>query len=166
MVVVRKWGEDHINTSLRQIDSSTWLIGDLVLHRSLDRFDAATWNDGTDNSSYKLTKATTPLPSATTPPDSPYIKLVHEAGDVSVVWSIGSIALCKVRYIEEGVTAESVTLNFVRDQNPSFEIPKVLHHAFGDDRSYLFLERVSGRTLGSAWSSLNEHWRRHYGTLW
>jgi hypothetical protein len=82
MAVVRKWGEDHINKSLKQIDSNTWLIGGLVLHRSPCPSDAATWNDDGDNSSYTLTEAPTPLPSATTPPDSPYIKLVYEAGDL------------------------------------------------------------------------------------
>ncbi|KAH8760747.1 hypothetical protein BGZ57DRAFT_582925 [Hyaloscypha finlandica] len=162
MVVVRKWGEDHISKSLKQIDSNTWLIGGLVLHRSLHPSDAATWNDDGDNSSYTLTDAPTPLLAATTPPDSPYIKLVHEAGDASAVWSVGNNAFCKVRYIDEGVTPESVTLNFVRDQRPSFGTPKVLHHAFGNDRSYLFLQRVIGRTLDAAWPSLNEYWQRHY----
>lgn len=162
MAVVRKWGEDHINKSLKQIDSDTWLIGGLVLHRSPCPSDAATWNDDGDNSSYTLTGVPTPLPSATTPPDSPYIKLVYEAGDASAVWSIGNNALCKVRYIEEGVTPESVTINFVRDRQPSFETPKVLHHAFANDRSYLFLQKVPGRTLDAAWPSLNEYWRRHY----
>ena len=68
----------------------------------------------------------------------------------------------KVGYIEEGITPESVTLNFVRDQQPSFETPKVLHYASGNDRTYLFLQRVLGWTLDAAWLSLNEHWQRHY----
>lgn len=162
MLVVRKWGEDHISKSLKQIDSNTWLIDVLVLHRSPYPSDTATWNDDGDNSSYTLTDVFSPPPAVLTPPDSPYIKLVHEAGDASAVWSIGNNAFCKVRYIEEGVTPESVTLNFVRDQRPSFETPKVLHHAFGDDRSYLFLQRVVGRTLDAAWPSLTEYWQRHY----
>jgi len=161
MAIVRKWGGDHINKSLKQIDSDTWLIGGLVLHRSPCPSDTATWNDDGDNSSYTLTGAPTPLPSATTP-DSPYIKLVYKAGNTSAVWSIGNNTLYKVRYIEEGVTPESVTLNFVRAQQPSFETPKVLYYAFGNDRSYLFLHRVPGRTLDAAWPSLNKDWRRHY----
>ena len=28
----RKWGEDHISKSLKQIDSETWLVGGLVIH--------------------------------------------------------------------------------------------------------------------------------------
>ncbi|KFY01087.1 hypothetical protein O988_02921 [Pseudogymnoascus sp. VKM F-3808] len=162
MPVERKWGEDHINKSLGQINQDSWVIGGLVLHRAPHLSDAATWNDDGDNSSYTLTKAPTLLPSVTTPPDSPYIKLVHEAGDASAVWSIGNNAFCKVRYIEPGITPESATLNFVRAQQPSFDTPKALHHAFGTDRSYLFLQRVPGRTLDAAWPSLNAYWRRHY----
>ncbi|TID21012.1 hypothetical protein E2P81_ATG05639 [Venturia nashicola] len=77
MVVVRKWGENHINKSLKQIDSNTWLIGGFVLHRSPFPSNTATWNDDGDNSSYTLKQA--PIP-ATAPTASPYIKLVHEAG--------------------------------------------------------------------------------------
>lgn len=63
----------------------------------------------------------------TTPPNSPFIELVHEAGDASAVWSIGNHALCKARYIEVGVTPESVTLDFVQEQHPSFDTPKGLY---------------------------------------
>ncbi|KAF2189929.1 hypothetical protein K469DRAFT_701210 [Zopfia rhizophila CBS 207.26] len=162
MVAVREWGEDHINRSLKQIDSNTWLIGSLILHRSPRPSGTATWNDESDNSSYTLTEAPILHHFTTSQPDSPYINLVHEAGDASAVWSIGNSALCKIRYIEEGVTPESVTLNFVQDQHPSFDTPRVIHHAFGKDRSYLFLQRLPGRTLDKAWPSLNEQWRLHY----
>ncbi|OAL52826.1 hypothetical protein IQ07DRAFT_584844 [Pyrenochaeta sp. DS3sAY3a] len=162
MVVVRKWGEDHINRSFRQIDSNTWLIGNLLLHRSSHPTDTATWNDESDDSSYTLTDAPPSHQLTTSQPNSPYINLVHEAGDASVVWAIGNSAMCKIRYIEEGVTPESVTLRFVQGQQPSFDTPKVLHHAFGEDRSYLFLQRLPGQTLDKAWPNLTERWRMHY----
>jgi hypothetical protein len=63
---------------------------------------------------------------------------------------------CKARYIEEGVTPESVTLEFVQRKQPSFETPKVLFHAFNHDRSFLFIQRLPGQTLDSAWPSLSE----------
>ena len=122
----------------------------LVLHRSPCLSDVATWNDDGDNSSYTLTEAPTPLPSATKPPDSPYIKLVYEAGDCCAIWSIGNKVSCKARYTRKGVTPESATINFVRDQQPSFETPKVLHHAFSGDRSFLFLQSIPGRSLNVA----------------
>lgn len=117
MVVVRKWGEDYINKSLKQIDSNTWLTGGFVLYRSPFSSNTATWNDDGDNSSCTLKQALNPLPSATTPTESPYIKLVYD---------------------------------FVRDQQPSFKTPKVIHHIFDDDRSYLFIQRLPGRTLDAA----------------
>ena len=86
----REWGEDHINKSLKQIDSETWFIHGLVIHRSPYPSDVATWNDDSDNSSYTLTVAPIHLRSATTPPDSPYIKLIYEAGDAIAIWSIGN----------------------------------------------------------------------------
>ncbi|KAJ8109196.1 hypothetical protein OPT61_g7639 [Boeremia exigua] len=154
MVVVRKWGEDYINKSLRQIDSNSWLIGSLVLHRSPCSSDEATWNDDGDYSSYTLTEAPTPLP-ITTSPNSPYITLVHEAGDASAVWSIRDSAICKVRYIKEGITPESITLDFVQNQQPSFVTPKVIHHAFDNNQSYLFLRKLPGQTLDVAWPTLD-----------
>lgn len=162
MPYVRKFGEDHISKSLKQIDSNTWLIGGLILHRSPFSSETATWNDDGDNSSYKVTEAPTPLPSATTPPDSPYIKKVYEAGCAHVIWRLGNKAFCKVRYIDEGVTPEPVTMDFVRDKRPSFEVPKILHYATDTDRYYLFYQRLPGRTLDAAWSSLDNYWRRHY----
>jgi hypothetical protein len=41
---------------------------------------------------------------------------------------------------EEGVTPKLVTLDFVQNQHPSFDTPKVIHHGFDKDQSYLFLE--------------------------
>lgn len=180
---LRKYGEDHINKSLKQIDPNTWLIGNLILRRSPPPSETATrngdggnssytlsvahnplatWNDNGDNSSYTLSVAPNPLPVATTPPNSSYIKLLYEAGDAQVVWSIGSNVFCKATYITKGVTPESVTIDWVRNKQPSLETPKVLHHAFHGDVQHLFYLGISGRNLDTAWPSLDEKWRRHY----
>lgn len=111
MVVVREWGENYINKSLKQATWNTWVIGDLVLSRSKRHLKTATWTDEVDGSSYTITTGPNYLPSASV--DSPHIKLIHEAGDAPAVWSIGKSAMCKVRYFEEGITAEAVTLDFV-----------------------------------------------------
>ncbi|KAJ8131820.1 hypothetical protein O1611_g1800 [Lasiodiplodia mahajangana] len=162
MVDKRKWGDQHINKSIKQIDAATWLIGDFILNRSPTQCDQTHWNDDRDHSSYYLSKRPSRVPVSTTPLDTPYIQLVHESGDASAVWSIGSTVLCKARYIEEGVTPESVTLDFVQSKHPSFETPKVLFHAWSGDRSFLFTQRLPGRTLDSAWPSLSEYWKRYY----
>lgn len=160
MVVERKWGENHINKSLKQATSNTWVIGNLVLSRSKSPSKTATWIDGVDGSSYTITTGPNHLPSASV--DSPHIKLIHEAGDASAVWSIGNSAICKVRYLEEGVTPEAVTLDFVQKKSPSFQTPKVLYHAYDENRSYLFLQRLPGQTLDAAWPTLNAYWRSRY----
>jgi len=49
MVVKRKFGKDHINQSLQQVDASTWLIGNFVLHRSPSLSAEATWDGYGDN---------------------------------------------------------------------------------------------------------------------
>jgi len=159
MATVPKQGKVHIYESLKQIDSDTWRIGSFILHRTSGSSATATWTDESDNSSYTLTKASSSHPPATSSPNSPHISIIHQCGDASIVWAIGKSAVCKIRYIEKDVTPESVTLNFVQDQRPSFETPKVLYHAFDEDRSYLFLQRLPGATLDKAWPSLSEQSR-------
>lgn len=157
----RKFGEKHINQSLKQANNDLWIIGKFTLRRLAHQRESATWNDS-DGSSWIIAEEKATLPIPTSQVDTPYIKLIHEAGDASAVWSIGNCAICKVRYWLKETTQESVTLDFVREKERSFDVPKVLHHAFDDDRSYLFLERLPGRTLDVAWPSLSESWKHHY----
>lgn len=150
-----------VNQSLKQVDSNTWLIGNLVLHRSSSNSGIASWYD--DNSSYELTDVSDSLPSASPlPPDNPHVKLVYDAGGSSAVWSIGNNAFCKVKTIIYNTTSEAATLEFLHSQRCTFAIPKVLHYVEHNGRSYLFLERVPGWTLADAWPSLDESWRQHY----
>jgi aminoglycoside phosphotransferase len=162
MPAVRKWDNDHINKSLKQINSTTWLLGSYTLQRLPYPSETATWNDEFDKSSYVLLRTHTAQSRTTSEPDSPHVRLVHEAGDASVVWAIGRDAFCKIKYIEDGVTPESVTLNWVQNRRSSFDTPRVLCHVHDKDRSYLFLQRLPGRTLDKAWPSLTEQWRSFY----
>ncbi|PGH00865.1 hypothetical protein AJ80_09117 [Polytolypa hystricis UAMH7299] len=147
---------DSLRKSFKQVDLNTWLIGDLILRHSNCHSDAATWNDDRDNSSYTLTDAPTPRPPATPlRPNDPHIALVYDASDSSAVWAIG--AFCKLKLVVNGTTPEATTLKFVRNKQPNFKTPEILHQIEGDGRSYLFLRRVPGRTLMDAWPSLNEN---------
>ena len=102
------------------------MLGSFKLYRSSHLSENATWNDS--DASYTLTKIPALCSYMTTDLDSSYIKLVHEAGDASAVWSIGNNAFCKVRYIERGATPEALTLDFVQKRMPSFKTPKVLYY--------------------------------------
>ena len=165
-----RWGEDHINKSLKQVDDNTWLMGRFILRRYTADHSSATWIDSVDGSAWSLKEAPDgPLPvvptstSSTTGIDSPYFKLIHEAGDVSAVWAIGNDVICKTRFTEPGVTAESVTMDYVRKQKPSkFTIPEVIRQIFTNDRFFLLMKRLPGRTLDEAWLTLDEKWRNHY----
>ena len=172
---VRKGNGIHINKSLQQLDGESWLIGQHhILRRSPFLSDTATWNDYVDKSSYTLTRTSEARPAAAAAASSstgtaatvtktPHATLIHEAGDASAVWSLGSSALCKARYTLAGVTPESVTLEWVRRRKPrSFEVPRVLCHVFDEDRSFLFVGRVPGRTLDAAWLEMDERWRWRY----
>jgi hypothetical protein len=155
-------GDDHINNSLRQIDSDSWLVGNLVLRRLPYTSASATWNDERDQSSYTLDKAPIPHPHTTPLVDNQYIEIVHEAGDASVVWAIGNNVLCKAKCVEEGATPEPVTLQFVQGQQPSFSTPEILFYTVHKGISFLFLQRLPGRTLDAAWPSLNEEQQLFY----
>ncbi|KAJ5319017.1 uncharacterized protein N7506_011721 [Penicillium brevicompactum] len=144
---------EPVRESIKQVDASTLLVGPLQLRRSKGYSDTSTWYDQDDDMSYTLTKAPQPNES---------VKLVYDVGDSSAVWSIGNSAFCKVKLCEPGITPEAATLAFVHSQRPHFDIPKVLYETEHNDRSYLFLSRVQGRTLGDAWPNLDQKWRRHY----
>ena len=154
--------ENHITKSIKQIDSKTWLVGSRILRHLDGPSDSATWHDDHDSTSYELSDADPQHSYNTLPVDTPCIKLIHEAGTQSAVWSIGNNVICKVRKSFHGVTAESDTLEFVRAKHPTFETPKIILHVHDEDRNYLFVEKLPGRTLDAAWPTLDGHWRQHY----
>lgn len=155
--------DEPVRESIKYVDANTLLVGPLKLHRSKGYSDTSTWYDQDDDLSYTLTNAPIPPPPTSPwPANDPKIKLVYDVGGRSAVWSIGNSAFCKVKLREAGITPEAATLAFVHSQRPVFEIPKVLHETQHNDRSYLFLSRVQGRTLREAWPTLDAAWRHHY----
>lgn len=155
---------NRVKHEIKQIDSQTWVIGPVVLHRSATYVPNATWHDPLDNSYYTIDESSPLIDADTVEPDTPFIRFVREAGTESAVWTIGSNAFCKVRVTYPGVTPESTTLKAVKARNFSFATPTVFHHAFGPEINYLFLERVPGITLEAAWLGLDQTWRKRYAT--
>lgn len=100
-----------IRETLKVVDSDTWLIGPLILRRSKGPSDTATWFDEVDNSSYTITDAPTPQPPTTllVPNTAPIVQ-IHDMGDASAVWSIGSKVFCKVHvlYPHHNATSEAL----------------------------------------------------------
>ena len=52
---------------------------------------------------------------------------IHEAGDVSAVFSFGDALVIKVRIANDNTRQEPETLAFLAEQQLSFEIPTVLY---------------------------------------
>lgn len=153
-----------IKTAIRRVgsDPNAWLAGNVLLRRLPFISNSADWIDELRGSSYILEKAPIPEPDTVPLGDDSPIKLVHQAGDASMVWSVGSRAFCKVKIAHEAATPEWATLQFLQTQQPTFQTPKVLFHAEHQGLSYLILERLPGRTLDLAWPDLSIEWRRHY----
>lgn len=108
-----------------------------------------------------ISDAPLPLPDSRPLSHTRDIKLVHHAGGVSAVFSIGD-ALCKIRILDvPHATREHVTLAWLHQRTWSFAIPDVFHHSEHDGRYYIILSRVSGETLDHLWNALDEPMRQH-----
>lgn len=153
---------ESLRESFRQVDAQTWLIGPLIIRCSSSHSDSSTWFDHVNQLSFTVEDAPTPPPSTPISSDDPIVRLVYHAGESSAVWAIGSSAFCKAKVCVENTTPEATTLTFVHQQQPTFQLPSILHHTQSDATSYLFLSRVPGRTLAEAWPTLDEKWRTHY----
>lgn len=152
----------NVGCHIRQVDGNTWLIGGVTLSRSPNWSDTATWNDESDGASYTVAHIPLPPPQELVPLDSPHIKLAHSVANRSFVWAIGQHAFCKVKRLEPNITLEWTTLEYVKSKGPRFEVPEVLFHLEDNSWSYLFLRRLPGRTLDSAWPTLSDTWRSYY----
>lgn len=150
----------HVRDTFRKINNDSWIIaGKLLLSRTqgLD----CTWRDAAGDA-YQITDAPNPLPDSQALDDDDHIKIVYDAGDVSAVFAIGNLTLCKVRVVEvPQVTREHVTLSWMQQKEWSFSIPSVLHYTEFDGRYYMFLSRVPGETLDNLWPSMEEATRQH-----
>ncbi|MCJ1328497.1 hypothetical protein MMC10_005174 [Thelotrema lepadinum] len=162
-------GEDHITKVFRQIDPNSWLVGDILIRRTESESACSAaygagdyaWIDEQDGSTYSLQK-TDPRLHKTAEINSSFVRVVYQACYTSAVWSIGSSMMCKVKAPLPCQTLESDTLAFIQRQCPSFKTPKVICHSWYDDRSFLFLRRIHGRTLNVAWATLSEEKRDEY----
>ncbi|KAK2051048.1 hypothetical protein LY76DRAFT_529292 [Colletotrichum caudatum] len=153
-----------VNSSIREIDSQTWLIGDrLLLSRSSAASPRCLWSDGC-GSFYRISEVTEapPVLQSLSTPSLELIRLVYDAGDSSAVWAIGN-AFLKIKISNQPrTTREHVTLAGVKAMKPSFSIPDVLYHGEWDGRQYLILSKVPGMTLADAWPTMDETTKCHY----
>ena len=116
-----------VRDSVKQIREDSWLIGDkVILDRNFSLVPNYLWKSD-DGSYYTVSNAPIPPPPANPLPSDSMIRLVHDAGDASAVWSFGEVFL-KVKLFQDrkAATGEHTTLEWVAKKEPSFDIPKVL----------------------------------------
>ena len=151
-----------VTQSIREISRDAWIIGNrTLLSRQRTPSSECCWSDGT-SSFYVLSDVSYPLPPSRSLPATSRIKMVHDAGGVSAVWSMGD-AFCKVKILDPGATREHVTLDYLHLKGPlSFTIPHVHYHAEYDGRYYIALSRLAGQTLVKAWGNMDKAMKQHY----
>ncbi|KAB5513461.1 kinase-like domain-containing protein [Coniochaeta sp. 2T2.1] len=155
----------HINDSIREVDSDSWLIaGKLLLSRQPSpSSEKPSWSDG-EGRFFVLSDAPDPLPeSKPLAEDSAELPMVHAAGDQSAVWRAGEAFIKAHDILWPNATREHVTLAFLKAKGPlDFDFPEVIYHDEFDERYYLILTRVPGRTLSEEWPGMDEAMRQRY----
>ncbi|KAL3421625.1 hypothetical protein PVAG01_05781 [Phlyctema vagabunda] len=166
-----------IAETLQEIDSNSWLVGPLILRRSIGRSNTATWYDEVDNSSYTLTDAPNPPPESTSieqhilpasfrfQEPKPLVRKVYNAGYSIATWAIGNKAFCtaKIRYPwEEVETTDDVTLKWIRGKKFNCSAPELLHFTEQDHRRISFYTRIPGVPLDDIWFDLSAEMKQYY----
>jgi hypothetical protein len=151
----------HVRDSVRQIDSTSWLVGRTHVLRHIQGpydGDDCLWKSTTTKSCYTLSPAPSPPPATIPlPPDGTHARQIHDAGDASAVFSFGDEIIVKVRIACDGTRREPETLAFLsKQQQLGIDIPTVLFYAEDDGKTYLCEPHVRGRRLNEAWWDMGE----------
>ncbi|KAK2053898.1 hypothetical protein LY76DRAFT_597445 [Colletotrichum caudatum] len=154
--------EIPVRCSIRQLDAESWVIGGCILlsRTTSSNPSGTTWSDGKGAYFTVSYSQEAPPPGALPPTDGP-IKLVHDVGDASAVWSIGD-AFLKVHKLDStdiSITREHTTLEYLHGPSRpklTFPTPRYLFHAEFGGRYYLVTSRIPGQTLEAVWPTMEE----------
>lgn len=156
----------HVRHAVKQIDPTSWLIGSnhiLRLTQGACEGDFL-WENPGDSSHYSLYAAPVPTPDAGPLPPDGHARQIHDAGDVSAVFSFGNRLIAKVRIADDNTRREPETLAFLAGKQLSFDIPTVLTYFEEDNKVYLFEPCVPGKRLNEAWWNMAEGEKEHVTT--
>lgn len=156
----------HVRHAVKQIDPTSWIIGSNHIMRLVQGAceGDCLWANPSDGSHYSLYAAPVPAPDAgPLPPDS-HVRQIHDAGDVSAVFSFGNRLIVKVRIANDDTLREPETLAFLEGKHLSFDIPTVLSYFEEDNKVYLFEPYVPGERLNEAWWYMSEVEKEHVTT--
>jgi hypothetical protein len=123
---------------VRKISSNVWIAdGKLIVTftRSIPRSGAYLADLGFSGFwSFRDVRSTDELPTSTplTTPDMIAMNTDATYDGDHGYWRVGSVAVIKIKHFEPGYwlerTREHTTINYVRQQSPSFAVPEVIHH--------------------------------------
>lgn len=106
----------HVRDSVKQLDETSWLIGSKHILRHLGgsrKEQDCLWENTSNGSSYTLSAAPVPLPEAGPLDPHGYARQIHDAGDVSAVFSFGDALIIKVRVATMSTRREPETRAFL-----------------------------------------------------
>ncbi|KAI2613361.1 kinase-like domain-containing protein [Hypoxylon sp. NC1633] len=166
----------HIRDSLKQIDKTSWLVGDKYIVRyfqgqgeGASEGENCLWKSHSGSSYYTIsdTPSTCTLPSATLPSDG-HVRQIHDAGDSSAVFRFGEALILKVKTLSPVASRFSLqehkTLAFLAKQHLSFVIPTVLFQFQDADKIYLFESYLPGAKLNDIWNDMDATQKEHVST--
>lgn len=153
----------HVRDSVKQIDTTAWLIGSKYVLRHVQEPCKNTylWNNSSDGSCYTLSAAPIPLPDAGPPPLDSHVRQVHDAGDASAVFRFGDALILKVRLADDGTRREHKILGFLAEKQLSFDVPRVIFHAEEAGKTYLFEPYIPGNRLNEVWWDMTKEEKEH-----
>ncbi|POR31094.1 Kinase-like domain-containing protein [Tolypocladium paradoxum] len=156
----------HVRDSVKQIDKTSWLVGSkhVLRHVQGPRREDCLWENSSDGSYYTLSAAPVPPPDAGPLAPDGHALQIHDAGDVSAVFSFGDALIIKVRIANDNTRREPETLAFLAQQQLSFDIPTVLFYTEDAGKTYLVEPCAPGKRLNEAWWEMPEEEKEHVVT--
>ncbi|KAJ8068335.1 hypothetical protein OCU04_003897 [Sclerotinia nivalis] len=153
----------HVRESVRQIDETSWLIaGKHIIRHNKKPCEGEHLSE--DFIDYKLSEAPATLPDSVSIPPGSHVRLIHDAGDASTVFSFGGVLILKVKNIHKDRPQEDDTLAFLAKQKLSFKIPVVLFCMKDAERIYLLELHMPGVRLNEGWWNMSEAEKEHVVT--
>jgi hypothetical protein len=121
-----------ISQTVGQISPDIWRMGSKIICERIPIAPTtppnvlAAWQDGNCTFILRLGRDEN-LDLASSCYRSEQVKLIHEGGTASAVWSIGSGAFCKVKVWFPGLQSENDTIAFVLKHAPEIPVPEVVY---------------------------------------
>ncbi|KAH6641670.1 kinase-like domain-containing protein [Chaetomium tenue] len=154
-----------VRDSVKQIDANSWLIGSKHALRRLQgpREGVCLWENPDNDSYYTLSEVPVPQPVAGPLAPDGHARQIHDAGDVSAVFSFGDEIIIKIRLATDETRREPETLAFLakQQQHLSFDIPTVLFYMEDAGKTYLVEPFIPGQRLNEAWWTMPEQEKEH-----